>query len=57
LLKIKIVEISINLIIFCFDLDKGHKECLEVLLRAGANVDHLNRHGWTALCYSAGEFH
>jgi len=38
------------------DLENGHKECLEVLLREGADVNHSNRYGWTALCYAAGEF-
>jgi len=31
----------------------GHAQCLELLLRAGANVDHEKSDGWTALMFAA----
>jgi len=36
--------------------DNGDIECLDILLRQGADVNHTTIHGWTALFHAAREF-
>jgi len=51
---VKPQELKQTKVFFC--LEYGHKECLDILLREGADVNHTTMHGRTALCYATSEF-
>jgi len=47
---------SNQIVLLQYCIEYGDKECLNILLREGANVNHATMHGWTAVFPASREF-